>query len=735
MSIELIGYTDRFSAAAGESVAFKVSTDLSSYEMSIVRLIHGDIKGPGFKTEIITPPQQQNGRKQIAYAGSYVLVNHPMTLDSFTFQTWIYPTTPQKGSAQGLISHWSQDSGCALVIGENGDLGVWLGDGLSAQRFYTGTPLRSHKWYFVAATFDSADHVVRLYQIPLSNYVQEMSSAVVEHTAQVNVVSPQSTPLLIAAASSEIVGSRTVASDLYNGKIDRPRIFSRTLNQDEIERLRQGDTPADVAGNDVLAAWDFSADIAGAAVSDSGRHQLHGVVINMPTRAVTGHNWDSSAHDFKHAPEQYGAIHFHDDDLEDAGWDTDFTWQIPEGTRSGFYAAHLVSGEHQDYIPFFVRPKRGTASARAAVIVPTMTYLAYANERMPAFDSYGALITSHKVVKDPLDLYLAEHPEFAMSIYDLHSDGSGCAYSTRLRPIINMRPNYRMWLVAAPRHLGADLYLVDWLEQKGFDYDVFADEDLHHEGKELLSHYAVVMTGTHPEYWTTPMLTGLEDYLNDGGKLMYLGANGYYWVTAVDSERPHVVEVRRGTGGTRAWNSAPGEHYHSTTGELGGLWRHRGKAPQKIAGVGFTSQGWNAPTPPYVRQSGSYDERAAFIFEGVGDEEAIGNFGLVLGGAAGDEIDRLDFALGSPPHTLLLATASGYNRKYMPVIEDHLELSAMLLPAQDPLVRADMVYFETPNNGAVFSTGAITWCGSLSHNNYDNNVSRITENVLRRFLT
>ena len=39
-----------------------------------------------------------------------------------------------------------------------------------------------------------------------------------------------------------------------------------------------------------------------------------------------------------------------------------------------------------------------------------------------------------------------------------------------------------------------------------------------------------------------------------------------------------------------------------------------------------------------------------------------------------------------------------------------------------------------PNGGAVFSTGSIAWCGSLSHNDYDNNVSRITENVLRRFV-
>jgi len=44
------------------------------------------------------------------------------------------------------------------------------------------------------------------------------------------------------------------------------------------------------------------------------------------------------------------------------------------------------------------------------------------------------------------------------------------------------------------------------------------------------------------------------------------------------------------------------------------------------------------------------------------------------------------------------------------------------------------VFFETPGGGAVFAVGSISWAGSLPANGYDNNVSRITENVLRRFL-
>ncbi len=43
------------------------------------------------------------------------------------------------------------------------------------------------------------------------------------------------------------------------------------------------------------------------------------------------------------------------------------------------------------------------------------------------------------------------------------------------------------------------------------------------------------------------------------------------------------------------------------------------------------------------------------------------------------------------------------------------------------------MYFTTPGDGAVFSKSSISWCGSLSHDGYDNNVSRITANVLRAF--
>ena len=53
---------------------------------------------------------------------------------------------------------------------------------------------------------------------------------------------------------------------------------------------------------------------------------------------------------------------------------------------------------------------------------------------------------------------------------------------------------------------------------------------------------------------------------------------------------------------------------------------------------------------------------------------------------------------------------------------------------ENPMVRADMIYYKTPNDGALFAPGSLSWCGSLSYNNYNNNVSKILENAIRGFL-
>ena len=230
------------------------------------------------------------------------------------------------------------------------------------------------------------------------------------------------------------------------------------------------------------------------------------------------------------------------------------------------------------------------------------------------------------------------------------------------------------------------------------------------------------------------MWDAMMAYQQKGGRLMYLGANGWYWRIAFHEETPGIIEVRRNEGGIRGWEPKTGEYYHAFTGEYGGLWRRNGRPPQKIVGTGFTAQGFDISSY-YERKPDSHKKEVAWIMRGVGKTEKIGDFGLIGGGAAGLELDRVDTGLGTPPSTYLLASSVNHTDIYLVVNEEILINYPGLGGQENPLVRADMAFFPTPNNGGVFSTSSIAWAGSLSNNGYKNNVSRITKNVLDRFVS
>ena len=729
----LVGYSDRLSAAPGETLAFMVSSAHPAYDVEIVRLVHGDPNpsGPGLIERVVETPVSGTypGRIQQIHTGSYVIVDDRPPLrftGGFTIQAWIWPTTPGNG-VQGLVAKWANagPTGFALVI-EDGALGLWLADGTGrVARAGAGAPLQARTWYFVAAAFDAETGAVRLVQEPCQVWPRDSSSRTITVQTELREIGATKTSLLIAALPGNLPHR---FDGHYNGKIDRPRLFNGALTDAELDALQGGGLPLDL-GEALVAAWDFAREIASDRVIDASPNANHGRVVNLPARAMTGANWTGDESNFTHAASEYGAIHFHDDDLDDAGWEVDFTVTIPDWLPSGIYASRLRAGDEVERLPFVVRPPRGRATSHIAYLVPTFTYLAYANEHVPVEPLSlfpFADMDAHRAEYD----YIAENRLHSM--YDVHGDGSGVRYASWKRPLLNLRPDAIFRIYGGTERLSADLYLTHWLEQKGIAYDTIADEHLHEDGIALLAPYRVVVTGTHPEYWTKRMLDALYQYLDTGGRVMYLGGNGFYWVTGVDPQRPHVIEIRRWRG-TENWEADPGEIFLSTTGEQGGLWRHRNRTPQKRLGVGFTAQG-NDWARPYIRQPDSYTPRAAFIFEGV-SSDVIGDFPSLMlrHGAAGYEIDRADAALGTPPQALLLATATDFSDSYQHVVEEILSTDNEQGGTTNSLVRADIVYFDGLHGGAVFSVGSIAWCSALSFNDCDNDVSRITENVLRRF--
>jgi N,N-dimethylformamidase len=738
--MRLLGYSDRISVAPGETITFMVSGDgVPRYRAGIVRLIHGDANpaGPGFKAEPLATPIDGTypGRHQPIAAGSSIQVEpHPELAKqrSLSGTLWIWPTLLEAGP-QAVLGLGDPAAGGGFVVGVDPADGVTL-DIAAADgpvRLVTGRRLVQRHWYLVGFSIDVQSGRLTLLQEPLRRFPLTDDAGLAERAA--GGLRPGSgRPLAIAKRPCP----RDDGHAHYNGKIDSPRLFAGALPPDALLRLgRLGES--ELPRDGLIAAWDLARETSSLRVVDAGPHRLEGRCVNLPTRAMKGWRWTGEVLDWKQRPDHYGAIHFHADDIHDAGWQPDFTWQVPAGTRSGVYCAHLRSedGLHEDYVPFCVRPPRGRATADIAFLLPTASYMAYANDHN-AIDAQGAEMTIGRlVVLQPNDLHIDRHRELGLALYDSHADGSGVSISSRLRPILNMRPKFSSWLGAVGSGLwqfNADTHLVDWLEAKGFACDVITDEDLHQEGAALLEPYRVILTGTHPEYHSTPMWDAMQSYLDGGGRLMYLGANGWYWRIGWHKEAPGVIEVRRAEDGIRTWEAEPGEYYQAFDGEYGGLWRRNGRPPNVLLGIGFTAQGFDLSSY-YRRLPGSFDPRAAFIFAGVGADERIGDFGLVGGGAAGLELDRVEPLLGTPPHTLQLAASEKHTDLYLLVNEEFGVTSPDLSGTQHPKVRADLAFFETLAGGAVFSVGSIAWCGSLSHNGYDNNVSRITENVLRRF--
>jgi N,N-dimethylformamidase len=643
----------------------------------------------------------------------------------------VWPTTPAKGR-QALLGTWSEEkaAGFGLMLDESGALELRIGDGAGGVfRLASGQPLLTRKWYLVAASFDAATGEAVLTQEPLAARGFAPSAPV--RIARRSDVRPAARAAVLFAAWHR----GESAAPTPHGHISGRRPLQRPDRSPAARASRARPRRDPGAGRRRRAR--FARDRRRGGVGFRARHRghgdprhlrqsRHGTIVNLPTRAVVGWNWDGTEMNWRNAPAQYGAIHFHDDDIYDAGWQPDFTLTVPADVASGVYAVRLVQDEAEFHIPFFVRPPKGGSTAKIAFLASTATYTVYANNRGRFMTPLTELYQGRLTVADAVDILQFEFPGMGVSTYDRHSDGSGVCYSSRLRPVTNIKPGGRMW------NFGCDLFIVDWLERSGLGYDVITDDDLHREGLDLLRPYSVVLTGSHPEYDSLQMLDALDAWLQQGGRLMYMGGNGFYWRVAWHRTLPGVIEVRRSEDGTRAWDAEPGEYYHSFTGEYGGLWRRQSRAPNLLAGVGFISQGFDHSSY-YRLTDAARDPRAAFIFAGV-DGPIVGNHGFCQGGAAGLEIDSYDAALGSPPHALVLARSEQHSNTYELVNEEVRVAHGMTDGLMSPLIHADLVFFETPNGGAVFSTGSIAFAGSLGTNGFANDIARLSTNVLRRFV-
>ena len=711
----LTGYVDRWSVRAGERIGFHVSSAGDApYALRFVRHLCADPNpdGPGYRERAMPTSLDgiHAGRFHAARPGSFAVADAlalPASGDAIDLTLSLWPTLPGSGR-QVVAAIDGAGFALRLELAPHGGAALVVGDA----RVEIEAPMLPRRWYRLHARIDAAAGILALSQTPRDPVATIADSG----SASCRATLPRPAGPVRAVVAAEFGADGVVASH-FDGKIEAPAIRA--------------------ADGAVVAAWDFSRAIATQRAIDTGPQAAHARLVNLPARAMTGSNWTGEVHDWKAAPEQYGAIHFHRDDMGDCAWPQAFALDVPADWPSGFYAAHLRSDSGEDYIPFFVRPGRTAPTADIAFLVPTFSYQVYSNHVRPG---RGAEIRDRARAWGALVETPDMNPQFGLSTYNFHADGSGVSIVSMLRPQLDTRPRQISLMDPAPGgsgtgRIGCDSYVVDWLDRLEIGHDIVTDHDLHAEGIAALAPYRVLICAQHPEYHSQRMLEALETFLARGGRLIYLGGNGFYWRAEPSADAPHALEVRRAEGGIRVWATEPGESWHQFGGGYGGLWRRIGKPAHRLVGNGFSAQGRHLGFP-YVFTDAIADPRVRFMTDGIEDVagagRVFGDSGVMGGGAAGFELDSADPRHGTPPNALVVA-------KGVVIHDDFCWVNEDMLVHRHPRRRedwscADMVFFETAAGGAVFSVGSMTYVGALPPGGYANTCARLTTNVLRRFL-
>ena len=291
--LKILGYPDRYRVRQGDYIKFMVSLEEGDrFEARLVRVINGDCNpdGPGLKFVEIKNAANRSykGKRQAIDAGSYMVAPTVPPLGRLTFTAYVWPTLPKRGfqviAAQGAMKIALDQGFLTLACG--------------GERHSLKARMLVRQWYSIKVTFDSRSRKFTLEQKalephPLMNDEGRMSGTV--------KTPPAPAKGLWLAGCPQADGS---IGEHFDGKIDAPSLGS-------------------------IARWDFSKEIETTRAVDLGRGRHHGRLVNLPARAMKGHNWDGSEHRWTLKPAHYGAIHFHHDDLYDAGWEPSVTIEVP----------------------------------------------------------------------------------------------------------------------------------------------------------------------------------------------------------------------------------------------------------------------------------------------------------------------------------------------------------------------------------------------------------------------
>ncbi|MGI9464048.1 MAG: N,N-dimethylformamidase beta subunit family domain-containing protein, partial [Aestuariivirgaceae bacterium] len=350
--VPLAGYSDRLSLRPGETAQFKVSSQTNGpVKAWLTRSISADPNPEGMGVAEVPmddmfTPIEFAGRNQPFYPGSYAITQQQISFDpgkGFKVGAIVFPTL-EKSDPQTIFS-----AGGLVIATSRQGLVIEIGN----VQFRSAKPLGLRTWQQVEAAYDPQTNSLTLSHGTVGTDRVETA----ERTTKRSEIEGGRTGKVVIAAKLD----DGLAVDHFNGKIEAPYLEAILGEDDAPTRL----------------SWDFSLEISSTVACETSAHQLHADLVNYPTRGVTGAGWDAREMCWRHAPDQYAAIHFHETDIYDFQWQTDFSFTAPDDLPSGAYMMHIGCGDHHDAMPIFVCAPYRKPRAKLCLLVSTFTYTVY----------------------------------------------------------------------------------------------------------------------------------------------------------------------------------------------------------------------------------------------------------------------------------------------------------------------------------------------------------------------
>ena len=679
-------YSNQLRVQPGQTLDVRVSND-GPVDFQILKL--------GVSTQdttfVAALPRAEATLQTIA-RGSYVHIENGLNeFSQLTVEIWFrtLASAPRAGliGQSGVCEMWLEDDNTPVL--------AWTGSTPGTLR---GAPVSLKEWHHVAARWNGAR---------LDLWVDGEIAA-----SQQLPAAPLSTaccgPLRLGALSDEA----GAASAFFTGDICAPVIYERALADEEIRNRYATKNLTAAAG--AIGAWKFDS-VQGLPYRDESPAARHGQPVNYPVRMIPGprrtHDSDWLTYDPTQDPDFGYAIRLMADDIVDCRWPITATWTVPQDVVPGQYGCRATdqNSESRD-VYFIVRPTR--PRAKMLCLSTTSTRVAY---NFQPFDDVSLDYGAYQL-----------HPIYPMLAHIIGA----------------RRPNSgEPW---ERQTVDFELPFYAWLDREGIDYDLMTEWDIEEE-PALLDAYEVVAFAGHSEYWTARQYESLQAFTARGGHLLSMSGNTAYWRVSVDPQNA-VIEVRKHarmvTAGTDFDAMHNAAHWHQIDLLPGATLREGGWPEHGLIGNvtnGSTNPPLNGPLASYAvlhpqhplfHEPRVIDTNGKFAIDGAGYETDLSSRSMLefFGPLTVNQYPPRD---GSAPPRLEDAFDAGTIVLARAVIPESNLLDYNNSWYEENLgdMFSEIVLWERPAHGLVFSTGSVLSCHSLLR---DDNFSNFMLNVLDR---